>query len=209
MFSRCSPPLLPIRLLLLIFSCLSSLEYHFPSLTMKAIISFLFVLSCLAVLPGYAQFDYTPDSLKVTTFSFQKPFPVVWKAVMKAIKQKGCAVESQKRTMDDATSMYSGNIRSEACVLISGEDSTREVLMRWGKVPLIRGGVWVSGRAQYNFAVKDMPDKTVQVVLTVEISGKEDFITKEVHFWNSNGILDDEMAGYLKAAVDAVAAQKN
>ncbi len=167
---------------------------------MKSLLGLAAVLFLLTATPGFAQFDYTPDSLHVTTMVFHKPFPTVWKAVKKVVGQKGCAVESQKQSVDSNDS-YKGNIRSEACVLISGEDSTREVLMRWGKVPMIRGGVWVSGRAQYNFAVRDMPDKTVQVVLTVEISGKEDFITKEVHFWHSNGILDDEMANMLRTAL--------
>ncbi len=176
---------------------------------MKSLLSLVILFFVLAAVPSQAQFDYTPDSLHVTTLTFNKPFPQVWKAVKKAIKQKGCAVESEKRSVDEANDTYKGNIRSEACVLISGEDSTREVLMRWGKVPMIRGGVWVSGRAQYNFAVQDMPDKSVQVVMTIEMSGKEDFITKEVHFWHSNGVLDEEMEAMLKAAVESSGEAKN
>ncbi|MBL7999466.1 MAG: hypothetical protein JNL32_12620 [Candidatus Kapabacteria bacterium] len=166
-------------------------------------------LGVIAFVPQvHAQTDYTPDSLTVLREKFNKPFPTVWKTIKKLLTERGCALEMEKQNFDEKTETYKGNIRSEACVLVSGEDSTRDVLLLYGKVPMIRGGVWVSGRVQYNFSIKDMPDKTVQVVLTAEVSGKEDFITHLVHFWNSNGILETKLMEDLKKALAATGEKK-
>jgi hypothetical protein len=163
-------------------------------------ITFLLLLTfCLFGVESFAQFDFTPDSLVVTTVQFEKRFPTVWKAVRQAIKDKGCAIESEKHDEENTK----GNIRTEACVFVDGEDSSRDVMLRYGKVPMIRGGVWVSGRAQYNFKIKEIPGNKVEVIMTVELSGKEDYITHLVHFWNSNGILDQEMMDRLKAILAA------
>ena len=175
---------------------------------MKSFLLLITVLIVFSATPSFAQFDFTPDSLTVLTESFSKPFPTVWKAILKVVKEKGCAIESKKESVDEKTETRRGNIRSEACVMISGEDSTRDVMLVWGKVPMIRGGVWVSGRVQYNFVVSDMPDKSVKVVLTVELSGNENYITSQVHFWHSNGILDNEMMEKLKAALSAPVEKK-
>ncbi len=176
---------------------------------MKALLALLVAFFFVNCLPAAAQFDFTPDSLTITTVTFKKDFPTVWKAIKKCIKQKGCALESEKQSFDEKNETYKGNITTEACVLVSGEDSTRDVMMLYGKVPMIRGGVWAAGRAQYNFAVKDLPDKTVQVVLTVELSGFENYITSQVHMWNSNGILDKEMIEMLNKALEGSGEKKN
>jgi len=168
---------------------------------MIRLLQFVIVLMALGSVSAFAQFDYTPDTTMILREKFTKPFPTVWKTIKRLITEESCAVESEKQSFDEKTEMYKGNLRSETCILMSGEDSTRDVMMKYGKVPMIRGGVWVSGRIQYNFSIKDMPDKTVQVVLTVELSGREDYITSMVHFWSSNGILETKMMEKLKKAL--------
>ncbi|MFN5866694.1 MAG: hypothetical protein ACK45R_06825, partial [Candidatus Kapaibacterium sp.] len=164
---------------------------------LTALVLFL-VATCVDV---RAQFDFTPDSLITTTMTFQKPFATVYKTVLSCIKNKGCAIESKPSSVDD-NGLNKANIRSEACVIVVGEDSTRDVMLKYGKVPMIRGGVWEAGRIQYNFALRELPEKQgVQVVMTVELSGNESYITHEVHFWNSNGILDAEMEQMIKDAI--------
>ena len=190
----------------LFFFCQSFIIHNF--IVMKSLFLLCLAVLLVSAIPSHAQFDYTPDSLTVLTEKFNKPFPVVWKTIKKILADKGCLLEADKQNFDEKTETYKGNIRSEACVFASGEDTARDVMMRYGKVPMIRGGVWVSGRAQYNFSVKDMPDKTVQVVLTVELSGNEDYITHQVHFWNSNGILDNEIMEKLKSTLAATEQKK-
>jgi hypothetical protein len=168
---------------------------------MKTLLSAFVILLFTSTVDVHAQFDFTPDSLVTTTMTFQKPFATVFKTVLNCIKTKGCAIES-KPSSPDENGLNKANIRSEACVIVVGEDSTRDVMMRYGKVPMIRGGVWEAGRVQYNIALRELPEKQgVQVVMTVELSGKESYITSEVHFWNSNGILDAEMEAMIKDAI--------
>ncbi|MFM8437960.1 MAG: hypothetical protein ACKOAX_05755 [Candidatus Kapaibacterium sp.] len=168
---------------------------------MRVLVTAIVIALFTATVDVHAQFDFTPDSLVTTTMTFQKPFATVYKTVINCIKSKGCAIESKASAPDD-NGLNKANIRSEACVIVVGEDSTRDVMMRYGKVPMIRGGVWEAGRVQYNLALRELPDKQgVQVVMTVELSGKESYITSEVHFWNSNGILDAEMEAMIKDAI--------
>ncbi len=138
------------------------------------------------------------DSLVVLRDTFARPFPVVWRAIKQIIDEQHCGIESEKQSFDEQTEMYRGNIRSAPCVLASGEDSTYDVLKRYGRVPIIRGGVWISGRIQYNFNVKDLPDKKVQVVLTAELSGFEAYVTHLSHAWNANGILERKLMQRLR-----------
>jgi hypothetical protein len=187
--------------------------FHFYPLTMKRLFIFFAVMFIMAVSPLFtisasAQ-DFTEDTMLVLKERFKKPFPTVWKTVLKLLEEKGCSIESKKQSQDEQTEAFKGNIKSEACVIATGEDSTRDVLMKYGKVPMIRGGVWISGRIQYNFALKDIPeDKSVQVVLTAQLSGKEDYITQVIHAWNSNGILETKLMEDLKKAIAAIPDKK-
>lgn len=188
------------RLLFLIFSCLIVCVSQYCR-TMRLLFSVVFGLVLASAVEVRAQFDFTPDSLVTTTMTFQKPFATVFKTVINCVKSKGCAIESKPTSVDD-NGLNKANIRSEACVIVIGEDSTRDVMLKYGKVPMIRGGVWEAGRVQYNFALKELPEKQgVQVVMTVELSGNESYITHEVHFWNSNGVLDAEMEAMIKDAI--------
>lgn len=187
--------------------------FHFYPLIMQRFIIFFVVMFTVAISPlcsitAVAQ-DFTQDTMLVLRERFKKPFPTVWKTVLKLIEERGCSIESKKQSQDEKTEAFKGNIKSEACVIVTGEDSTRDVLMKYGKVPMIRGGVWISGRIQYNFAIKDIPeDKTVQVVLTAQLSGKEDYITQVIHEWNSNGILETQLMEDLKKAISALPEKK-
>lgn len=141
------------------------------------------------------------DSLVVLRDTFDRPFPIVWRTIKQIIQEQGCGIENERQSYNEETDMYRGNIRSAPCVLASGEDSTYDVLKRYGRVPIIRGGVWTSGRIQYNFNVKDLPNKKVEVVLTGELSGYESHITHQAHAWNANGILERQMLERLRQAL--------
>jgi len=149
------------------------------------------------------------DSLVVLRDTFARPFPIVWRAIKQIIEEQHCGIESEKQSFDEQTERYSGNIRSAPCVLASGEDSTYEVLKRYGRVPIIRGGVWTSGRIQYNFNVKDIDNKKVQVVLTGELSGFEAYVTHLSHAWNANGILERQMMQRLREVLEKPKEEKN
>jgi hypothetical protein len=64
--------------------------------------------------------------------------------------------------------------------------------------PIIRGGVWLNGRIQHTYIIKETPDHKVALLLRSELSGFEDFVTHEVHFWKSNGLLETRMLATIK-----------
>lgn len=144
---------------------------------------------------------------------FNVPFLRAWKAVELSITESGhCRLELKK--VNDADSLMKGIMRSEACVLVSGEDSTREVMEPLSvekgdlRFPFIRGARWESGRIQYRFKVREVSPNNIEVELTAEMSGMETFVTGKVHFWLSNGILEKEMMKLVKKNVASLSQGK-
>lgn len=148
--------------------------------------------------PVFAQLDQTPEF--VLEVNLKKPFPTVWKAIHKALETMNCRVETEKKA-ESETGLFRGNIRTENCIFVTGEDSTLDRLEQYGVVPTIRAGRWVSGRSQMKFIIKEKDDETTDVRLTTEISGFEEYVTQKVHFWNSNGVLDAQVMEKIKEAL--------
>jgi hypothetical protein len=156
----------------------------------KYIVLFVLAIATLGSVPAFAQLDQTPPF--ILEQNLKKPFPIVWKAIHKALETINCRVETEKKSQDD-NNLFKGNIRTENWIFITGEDSTLDVLEKYGVVPTIRAGRWVSGRAQFKFIIKEKDDETTDFRLTSEISGFEEYVTQKVHFWNSNGVLDNQI----------------
>jgi len=122
-----------------------------------------------------------------------KRFPEVWRAVKQAITERGCSLEYE-RSIEDTTGLLSGLLRSEYCVLVQGEDSTRAVMKRYSvELPRIRGARWMNGRVQYTVRLREQDTIGVELRLVAELSGMEGYITNRVHFWTSNGVLERQL----------------
>ncbi len=147
---------------------------------------------------AFAQLDQTPEF--VHEENLKKPFPTVWKAIHKALETINCRVETEKKS-EAENGLFKGNIRTENWIFITGEDSTLDRLEKYGVVPTIRAGRWVSGRAQFKFIIKEKDDESTDIRLTTEISGFEEYVTQKVHFWNSNGLLDTQIMEKIRAAL--------
>ena len=163
-----------------------------------SVITVLLIALCGSI-PAIAQLDQTPQF--VLEENLKKPFPTVWKAIHNALETMSCRVETDKYSQDD-NNLFKGNIRTENWIFITGEDSTLDVLEKYGVVPTIRAGRWVSGRAQFKFIVREKDNETTDVRLTTEISGFEEYVTQKVHFWNSNGMLDGQIMEKIKKALE-------
>jgi hypothetical protein len=107
----------------------------------------------------------------------------------------------QITTQDTLKTSIRGFIRSDFRVFAGGKDTTYKVLERYGRLPVIRGGTWMAGRVKYEFKVRELAEDLTQVSLVCGISGYEEGVTNEVHFWNSNGILDNEIMAILKRLI--------
>jgi hypothetical protein len=124
--------------------------------------------------------------------TFNAPFETVWNAVKKSLDGLSCMVAQQKYSQTDE-GLYKGTIKSDFCVLTLG-DTTFKVMKKYSMdFPLIPGGVWLNGRIQHTYIVKETADHKVNLLLRSELSGFEDFVTHEVHFWKSNGMLETRM----------------
>jgi len=158
------------------------------------------IIALFGNIPVFAQLDQTPQFIHEE--NLKKPFPTVWKAIHNALETMSCRVETEKYSQSGDDNLFKGNLRTENWIFITGEDSTLDVLEKYGVVPTIRAGRWVSGRAQFKFIVKEKDDETTDVRLTTEISGFEEYVTQKVHFWNSNGVLDALIMEKVKKALE-------
>lgn len=130
---------------------------------------------------------YNKDGYEYTyNYSFER----VYNACKKAIEDLGCQILSQSYNQTDE-GLYKGKVFSDYCVFASKSDTIVDALSRYSvKVPVIRGGVWINGRIQYKFIITENSDGTTKLKLTGQISGREDYVTSKVHFWESNGLFE-------------------
>lgn len=136
-----------------------------------------------------------------------EPFEIVWKAIKLSLESFPCAIQTEVNRQNDE-GLYQGTIKSDFCMLAYGPDTTKETLSQYSyKLPVIMGGVWYNGRIQFTYIVKEQKDGSVNLLLKSELSGLENYVTNEVHFWQSNGKLEHQMLEKIKSNVP-VAKQK-
>lgn len=137
-------------------------------------------------------------------FHFDKPFEVVWNAVKKALEETGCMIAQENYKATDE-GLYKGVIKSDFCVFTAGKDTTFKTLNKYSyDLPVIRGGIWLNGRMQYTVVVREENNGKVYMQIKGELSGFEDFVTHEVHFWKSNGLFETRMGKKIEKNFNTV-----
>lgn len=159
---------------------------------MRHILRSLLALGLVAMLatPAHAQ-DDQQQAITVTE-TVNGSFGAVWAAVKRTMDVYSCGKPQQEKVTEPAEvdGFYKGLYVSDFCILKTGEDSTKKVMEEYGKIPRIRGGIWITGRVQFKISVREEERGKSKVVVKAELSGFEEFITNAVHFWNSNGVLE-------------------
>ena len=126
-------------------------------------------------------------------------FDDVWNATIKAIEETGCAIGSKSNAQDE-DGFFKGKIVSDFCVFAMKErkDDIADSLSKYSyDMPFIRAAVWESGRMQYKIVIKEKEGE-VEMLIKGEISGREGYITSEVHFWKSNGYFEHFLVERIK-----------
>jgi len=130
--------------------------------------------------------------------TYSNTFEEVWGAILKCVENENCQVAKKTYSQTDQ-GLYKGSIVSDYCIFAMGNDTTVDNLKKYSKeVPIIRGGVWITGRFQYKFTVNEREDGTVNLVLKGEMSGFEEYVTYSIHFWESNGYKEYMMLKRIK-----------
>ncbi len=130
-------------------------------------------------------------------FTFQKGFDEVWEAVLKSIEEIDCQI-MQKNSNQDDNGLYRGKIESDFCIFAIGDTVWKNFKYYAVEPPFIRGGVWVSGRFQYKFILREQENGETYVRIIGEVSGFEKHVTNRVHFFKSNGFKETMMLERLK-----------
>ena len=121
--------------------------------------------------------------------TFTESFDLVTKAVTAVLEDIQC-LTTQNVLKTDKDGFNRQIIKSDFCVFVEG-DSTFEKLKIFSKeMPFIRGGTWKNGRMQYSFVITEQADGSTYLLLKGNLSGFENYVTNKVHFWESNGQLE-------------------
>ncbi|MDZ4745681.1 MAG: hypothetical protein SGJ05_06730 [bacterium] len=144
----------------------------------------------------------------IITETMDASFGKTWAALKKAMDVAACGKAQQEKVIEpvEEGGLYKGVYVSDYCILVAGEDSSKSVMQEYGDVPPIRGGIWITGRVQYKVNVKEEENRKTKIILRAELSGFEEFITNQVYFFSSNGILEKRMMDAIVANVKEVLA---
>ena len=125
-------------------------------------------------------------------------FEDVWNAVVEAIEDQGCAMMTKVQKTNDE-GFLKGVLKSEFCVFVN-DDTTFDLLKIYSvKMPIIRGGIWTSGRIQYKIILEEINEgEGTSILIKGELSGSEDNVTNEIHFWESNGWFETDLLYRVK-----------
>jgi hypothetical protein len=125
-------------------------------------------------------------------------FEDVWNAVVEAIADQGCELMTKVQKTNDE-GFLKGVLKSEFCVFVN-DDTTFDLLRIYSvKMPVIRGGIWTSGRIQYRIILEEINEgEGTSILVKGELSGSEDNVTNEVHFWQSNGWFETDLLFRVK-----------
>jgi hypothetical protein len=139
----------------------------------------------------------------ILTETVEASFGKVWDAIKFVMETQRCGKPQTEKIIepDEEGGLYKGLYISDFCVLATGEDSTRDQMEPYGDLPRIRGGIWISGRIQYKINVKEEGRRNTKITLRAEMSGFEEFITNQVHFWYGNGELERKTLADIVAKV--------
>lgn len=165
--------------------------------------NFLVVLF-LSVAVVSVQADEQPEQI-VLTQTVNASFGKVWDAIKEAMTEFGCPKPQTDKVIEpvEETGFYKGVYVSDFCIIVTGEDSTRDKMEQYGEIPRVRGGIWITGRVQYKVNVKEEGVRNTKITLRAELSGFEEFITNQVYFWTSNGILEKKMMENIIAKIQS------
>ena len=82
-------------------------------------------------------------------------FGKVWNAVKECMDERGCGKPQTEKIIEpeDEVGFYKGIYVSDFCMMATGEDTTKDHMEQWGRVPRVRGGIWITGRIQYKINI--------------------------------------------------------
>ncbi len=151
---------------------------------------------------------FVPDYMKHYKEKYEAkyenaPFEIVWTSVKEVLDEMKCYYQTPSYRVD-TSGYYIGSITTEDWIFAEGEDSTYDLIKRYSlDVPQIPGAIWSTGRLNFKFRVQQISDKAILITLRTKMSGKENSATQQVHFWKSNGLLEEEVLAKIEAKMQA------
>jgi len=125
-------------------------------------------------------------------------FEDAWNAVVESLADQGCELMT-KVQKDNDEGFLKGIMKSEFCVFVNDETTFDLLRIYSVKMPVIRGGIWTNGRIQYKIIIEEVDEgEGVSILVTGELSGAEENVTNEVHFWESNGWFETDLLYRIK-----------
>jgi hypothetical protein len=128
-------------------------------------------------------------------------FEDLWNAVVTSLSEQGCELMTKVQKTNEE-GFLKGVMKSEFCVFVN-DNTTFDALKLYSvKMPVIRGGIWMNGRIQYKIILEEINEgEGTAITISGELSGSEENVTNEVHFWASNGWFETDLLYRVKKKV--------
>lgn len=129
-------------------------------------------------------------------------FEDAWNAVVTSLTDQGCELMTKVQKTNDEGFLH-GVFKSEFCVFVNDETTFDALRIYSKKMPVIRGGIWTNGRIQYTVILDEINEgEGVSILVKGELSGSEENVTNEVHFWESAGWFETDLLYRIKAKLN-------
>lgn len=163
---------------------------------LKRIILIILIGLLIATEMSFSQEEVELDPMRFYRakydLTFTLSYDIVKQAVVEVLNDMECIV-AQNVSKTDKDGFSRQIIKSDYCVFVEGDSTSDIVKLLSKEMPFIRGGRWKNARMQYSFVVTEQADGSTYLLLKGSLSGFENFVTNKVHFWESNGQLEQNI----------------
>ena len=137
------------------------------------------------------------DRTSALVYEFNNDFDIVFEGIRQGLDAAGYEVgyASKRKKL----------IESKFKILTPEGSDFFDIMEQYGEIPYIRSPSWRSGRVLITTRLEETGSGTILVTVTAELSAFEERFQNNWIYWNSNGILEEEVLGTIITAVQETA----
>jgi hypothetical protein len=137
------------------------------------------------------------DRTSALVYEFNNDFDIVFEGVKRGLDAAGYEVgyASKRKKL----------VESKFKILTPEGSDFFDIMEQYGEIPYIRSPSWRSGRVLITTRFEETGSGSIMVTVTAELSAYEERFQNNWVYWNSNGIVEEEVLGAIIVSVQETA----